>query len=158
MWRAYPVGWFCRRYRVEDGGRTLATLEFGSWSERGALELDGRRLAIRREGFWNPRFFLSEGTKDLVTSLSAGAFRRGFYLAHGDDEYRLDPSSFFGRSYALTQRGRPVGEVRAVGFFSRHYQVELDGELAPELRLFALWLVLLAHRRAAAAAAGAAAG
>lgn len=155
MWRATPAGWFSSRYRVEERGQTIATLEFGSWSERGALELDGRRLVIRREGFWKPKFFLSEGPTSLATSLPAGAFRRGFYLAHGDDEYRLDPPSFFGRGYELTQRGRPVGQIRALGFFSRRYHVELDDELAPELRLFALWLVLLAQRRAAAAGAAA---
>ncbi|NOT29518.1 MAG: hypothetical protein HOP15_03610 [Planctomycetes bacterium] len=155
MWRADPVGWLARSYRIEERGLVVGKVEFGSWSERGALELGGRRLPIRREGFWHPKFHLTNGSETLATGQAAGAFRHGFTLAHGDQEYRLDPSSFFRRSFALTQRGRSLGEIRALGFFGRSARIELDDELAPELRLFAFWLVALAWRRAATAAAAA---
>ncbi len=153
MWRAHPVGWLARSYRVEESGRTIGTVEFGSWSECGALVLDGRRLSIQREGYWNPKFHPLEKQGTLATVRSAGAFRRGFYLVWGDEEYRLDRSSTFSRSFAITRRGQVLGQIRALGWFSRGVQIELDGELPHELRLFAVWLVLLAWRRAAAAVA-----
>jgi hypothetical protein len=153
VWRAYAVGWLARSFRVEDRGRAVGSIEFGTFGERGALELDGRRLAVRREGFWHPRFVLSDGRAELATGQSAGAFRRGFRIVHAGEEYRLDPSSFFGRSYALSRRGRCLGTVRALGLFWRRAQIEIDEELSTELRLFAFWLAVLAWRRAAATAA-----
>jgi hypothetical protein len=151
MWTACPVGLLARSHRIEERGRTIGTIEFGTWSERGALELEGRRLVIRREGYWNPKFELLDGREVLGRGRSAGAFRRGYCLVWGDEEYRLDPASVFGRSYVLTRRGHHLGTIQAAGIFSRRLHLELDEELPPALRLFALWFVLLAQRRAAAA-------
>ena len=154
MWRAVPFGWLGRRYRIEESGRLVGSVDLGGWAEQGSIEIDGRLMPIRREGFWNRRYFLRRDNEDIASSQSAGAFRRGFYIVHGDDEYRVDPSSFFNRSFALTQRGRSRGEIRSVGlFFKCTTRIELDGDLAPELRLFVFWLVMSARRRAAAAAA-----
>lgn len=156
MWRADPVGWLVRSYRIEERGRVVGRIQFGAWSERGALELERRRLEIRREGFWNPKFHLTEERAGVASARRAGAFRRGFYLAHGDEEYLLQPRSAFRRSFELRCGGRSLGEIRPIGFFGRRACIELDEELAPELRLFAFWLVALAWRGGAAAAAAAA--
>jgi hypothetical protein len=153
MWRAHPVGWLARSDLVEESGRTIGTLECGSWSECGALVLDGQRLSIRREGYWNPTFHLLEKQATLATVRPAGAFRCGYCLVWGDEEFRVDRSSTFGRSFAVTRRGQFLGQIRAIGWFSRRVQIEIAEELPRELRLFALWLVLLAWRRAAVATA-----
>lgn len=153
MWSARPVGWLARKYAVEAGGRPVAALEFGSWSERGAIALDGEELEIVREGFWNPKFHLERARERMATARATGTFRRGFAITHGDEEYRLDPSSWLGRAHLLTRRGRALGQIRTLGFLARRFEIDIDDELAPELRLFAFWLVLLSMRRAAAAAA-----
>lgn len=153
MWRADPTGWLARSYRIEEKGAVVATIGFGAWSERGTLELAGERYPIEGEGFWNRRFHLTHEGKRIATARRTGAFRRGFHLVHGHDECQLDPSGVFSRSFQLTRRGRQLGQISALGAFSRSAHIDLDEELAPELRLFAFWLVLLAWRRAVATAA-----
>lgn len=153
MWILRPVGWLAQSYTVEERGKPVATLAFGGWRVQPAIEIDGRRLPIRREGFWNPKFHLSDARTILGTARSAGAFRRGFLLDWGKDEYRVEASSTFSRSFDLLQRARALGRIRALGVFSWRAEVDLDEELPLELRLFTAWLVLLAWRRAAAAAA-----
>src|SRR5262245_32178238 len=154
MWQAHPVGWLARTYAVEERGRPLATLEFGSWSERGALTLADERLEIVREGWWNPRFHLIRRAR-LATASRTSLFRSAFTIEHDGEHYTLGPNSWLGRSYTLSLVHRNLGEIRPQGFLDRRFLVELDEELAPELRLFAFWLVLLVRRRAAAAAAAA---
>ena len=147
MWSAHPIGWLARSYAVEENGRRFASLDF-AWSGSGAIELDRQRLRIWREGFWFPEFHLEGRRERLATGRAAGAFRRGFYVAAGDAELRLDPSSWLGRSFDLTRRGELLGRIVKLGFFERRFQVEIEDELAPELSLFALWLVVRLRRRA----------
>lgn len=149
MWSARPEGWLARSYRVEERRALVGRLEFGLWSERGALELGERRLSVLRAGFWNPEHHLVEAGARRASARTTGFWRRGFALTDGDEAYRLDPSSFTQRSFVLTRGGRALGQVRAGGVFRRTVDVTLDEGLAPELRLFALWLVILAWRRAA---------
>ena len=153
MWTASPVNWTSRTYHVEDKGTGVGALAFGGWSGHGAIELHGRRLTVQREGFWNPQFHLIDGSKRLATARSLGTFRRGFHVAHGAEELVLVPPSVLSRSFHLMLRGRSLGQIRSLGTFSRQAAIELDADLAPELRLFAAWLVLLAWRGAAVAAA-----
>lgn len=151
MWSARPEGWLARSYRVEEHRVLVGRLEFGLWSERGALELGERRLSVLREGFWNTEHHLVEAGARRASARTTGFWRRGFALTDGDEAYHLGPSSFTGRSFELTRHGRALGQVRARGAFRRAVDVTLEERLAPELRLFALWLVILAWRRAASA-------
>ena len=153
MWRASPIGWNGRAYHVEEDRKSVARVEFGAWNGSGGIVLDDQRLAITREGFWNPRFHLLRDLERVATAHSAGAFTRSFHLDHGGEEYRLDPSSVWSRSFSLTRRGSYLGRIASAGTFSRVALIELDPELAPELRLFAFWMVALAWRRGAAVAA-----
>lgn len=154
MWSITPQSWFSPRYGVEEDGRPIGTLELGKWRECGAIVLETRRLTIRREGFWCPRYHLQDGERTLASAHPA-SWRGGFRIAHEGAEYLVDRSSFFGRSYALLRGSRRLGEVRAVGFCSRRVEAEVGSEVARELGLFAVWLVLLEWRRGAAAAGGA---
>jgi hypothetical protein len=152
MWRSRQVGLFPRRYSVEDGAAVVGQVSLGNWAERGRIELAGRELAIRRQGFWNAKYSLTDAGEPVVTALRSGAFGRGFYFARGDDEYHLDRGPFFARSFELTRKGQPLGTIRATGLFPRNAQIQLDDALAPELRLFAFWLVAHAWHRAVQAA------
>ena len=151
MWRASPIDWIGRTYRVEEDGETVGKVEFASWS--GGIVLADQRFAIVREGYWNPKYHLERDRKRVATASSLGVFRRSFHLVQGDEEYTLGPSSAWSRSYALTRNGSHLGQISAAGVFSRAALIELAPELAPELRLFAFWIVALAWRRGAAAAA-----
>jgi hypothetical protein len=153
VWRASPVDWLARSYCIEEGARSVAVVEVGFGRRRDAIELDGRRFLIHREGFWHPTFLLTSGSDTVARGRSAGAFQRGFMIRYGAGEFRLDPSSFFSRSFDLSQHGRSLGQIRALGVFSRDVQIALDASLAPEVRLFAFWLVCIAWRRAAAVVA-----
>jgi len=153
MWHAHPVGWLARTYAVEEGRHAVATLEFGTWSERGALAMGAERLEIVREGVWNPKFHLQRAGERVATGMKPGAFARGFTILHGGEEYRIDPTSWVARSHRLMRGRHDLGRIHVRGFLGRRIEIELADEVAPELRLFAFWLVLLGMRRASAAAA-----
>lgn len=150
MWSSRRVGLFPWRYRIEDGGSVVGRIDLGHWATGGRIELDGRELTIRRQwqGFSGAKYFLTDAGQPLGVAQATGA--NGFYLARGDEEYRLDRAPLFSRSFELSQRGQPLGRIRA-GFFLRDASIQLDGELAPEFRLFAFWLVAQTWRRAAQA-------
>jgi hypothetical protein len=105
------------------------------------------------EGWWCPKLKLEEHGELRACASQSGALRRGFHFAFGDDEYELYPTGVFSRSFELSRKKRPLGRIGARGAFSRRASIDLDDELPLEVRLFALWLVLLAWRRAAAGAA-----
>ena len=154
MWKARRQGWFAHRYVVEERSACVGTLALGAWGSPGTIEIEGRQLALSRKGFWKLEVRVLELGRLVATARSAGAFQRGFYLVHGEEEYSLDPSSWWGGSFDLTQRGRLLGRIRAVGISRRHVHIDIDERLAPELRLFALWLAAFTWQRAAGAAAG----
>ena len=151
MWSAHADGWFAPSYRVEERGRRIGTIQFAVFGERGAIELDDRRFPIAREGFLWPSFSVRDGHKTLASAKPNGAFRRGYYVVHGEEEYRLNPGSWFGGRFDVTRTrgGQHMGQIRRVGVFARLAHVDLDPELATELRLFLLWLFLQAQRRRA---------
>jgi hypothetical protein len=153
MLEAAPLGIFSRSYAVTERGQPVATVSFGAWGSQGVLAFEHRRLTIRREGWWRMKLKLEEKGKLVSCALSSGAFRRGFYFAFGEDEYELSSAGVFSRGYALTRGGQVLGRVDSLGVFSRRAGVDLPEELALEVRLFALWLVLLSWHRSAAAAA-----
>jgi len=140
---------FPRLYRIEDAAAVVGRVGLGNWAVSARIELDGRELAIRRQGFWGAKYFLTEAGTTVVTALPAGIFPHGFYLVRGDEEYRLDRGPLFARSFELTRKGQPLGTIRAAGLFPRDAHIQLDDELAPELRLFAFWLVAHTWHRAA---------
>jgi hypothetical protein len=153
MLEAAPLGIFSRSYAVTEHGRPVAAVSFGTWGSQGTLEFEHRRLTIRREGWWRPKLKLEEKGKLVSCAFPSGAFRRGFYFAFGEDEYVLSSAGVFSLNYALTRGGQVLGCVYSLGVFSRRAGVDLPDELALEVRLFALWLVLLTWHRSAAAAA-----
>ena len=156
MWSARPEGWLSRSFRVEERGRLVGRVQFGTWSERGSIEVRGRHYPILGEGFWRRSFVLKhphgKAAERLALARPAGTFRSGFLIEHDGVEHSLHRRSLFGSAYVLTRGERELGSVRPVGFLQRAMDVELDDELPPELCLFVFWLVALSHRRAAAAA------
>jgi hypothetical protein len=152
MWSARRIGWFPHRYRVEEREKVVGRVDLGSWFEDGTIELDGRSLSVARKGFWNPKYFLTEWKEPVATALTTRTWR-SYYLARGEEEYNLSPGSPFRFSFELTRSGQPLGTIRGPGPFRRDVIMQLDGELAPELRLFAFWLVARTWRRRTAIAA-----
>jgi len=153
---ASPTGWLSRRYLVTDGQRSVGEVTFGAWRTQGGILCEGRRLSIRRQGFWCSKYRLEEKGVLVAAALGRGAFRTGMYLARGDEEYDLAPRSWFSRDWELSQRSRSHGLIAPQGVFSRRANLALDEELPLDLRLFAFWLVALAWHRSAAATAAAA--
>lgn len=152
MWQAHPLGWLARKYAVEEGGRPVAELEFG-WSGHGTITHGDERLEIVREGRWNPKFHLEQSGKRLASAYRTSLVRSAFTIELDEEVHSLAPSSWLGRSHVLLRGTRNLGEIRPLDWLGRRLQVGLDADLAPELRLFVLWLTLLVRRRGAAAAA-----
>ena len=90
MWTVSPTSWTSRSYLVEDGRSSVGTFGFGAWKGDGAIEVDGRRFSVQREGFWRPRYHLMEGNKRVATARSLGSFRRRFHIADHEVDRRTD--------------------------------------------------------------------
>ena len=153
MWTVRRVDWLARKYAVEAGKDLVGQLSFRSWS--GGILLDGERLDVQREGIWSPKLHLVKKRERLATARSQGAFRRGFVMTHGSEEYHLERAGHFSHSYRLKRGERELGRFEKEGWFRHGYRIELDDELPLELRLFAVWLIVFALRAGAAAAAAA---
>src|SRR5262245_6575586 len=150
MLEAMPLGIFSRRYAVTDSGRPVAQIAFGRWKQHDTIERDGRRLSVRSEGWWRPKLKLEEHGRLLSCAMQGSTLGRCFYFAFGDDEYELRPVGVFSRAFELARKGRPLGRVWPQGVLSRRVAVGLEEGLSLEVRLFTLWLALLAWHRAAA--------
>ena len=73
-----PRGFSQRRVRVltADGERELATFMRDGLGRSGAIELDGRRYALRAHGWWKPRWvWTDEGGTELVSLTTRHTFR-----------------------------------------------------------------------------------
>ena len=153
-----PTRWFSWAFTVADGGRPFGTLDISAWRERGDVTVAGQTFRIVRTGFMSGDFLLESGGGTVVaTATKPSLFRREFEVTFSGRTLCLRPRSAWGRSLALLEGGREVGDVRPRSMWSRRGTATLPDTLPLPVRLFVLWLAVLVWKRddeAASAATG----
>ena len=156
MLKVVPKSWFSWDFRVLDGERSVAEIEFSRWSEKGRLILGSASLDVHREGWMSGAFVLQADGVVVARAEKPSAFHRSYAIECGEKRYTLRAESVFGRAFVLLDGTKVLGSVSPEGLFSRRARADISAELPLPLRIFILWLALLLWRRAAnSAAAGA---
>ncbi|RMH22245.1 MAG: hypothetical protein D6696_03875 [Acidobacteria bacterium] len=149
---AVPSNWFSWNYDVSDRDGPLTRIDLGWLRETGGFELGGRRYRLARRG-WLGHFELRRDDGRLICrAAKPSAFRRLFEIDLGDDKLILEAESIWGRGFVLRRRRKRAGVIRPESPLSRRIEAELPEELAAEVQVFLLWLVILVWRRHASAA------
>lgn len=132
-------------YTMTEDGQTVGRVEVSSFRDQGEIEVDGTTYDVRRSAPLVGSFVLREGeaTRAQAERTPGGSDRivvdgRTFELRILDP-VRLDR--------VLEEHGQPIGSLRHDGTLNRPVEADLPRELAPELRLFVIWIALLTWKQ-----------
>lgn len=156
-------GFYKARWELSVDGRPLVVLyQRSMWREDCQFELGGQPYVIskqrRREfglasGTGEHARAQLEGSRRWTITSAAGSFevlRPKFWSSHWEVHASGGPPASEG---VAGGGGQVVGQIRRKGAFSSRVLADIDGQIAPPLQVFALYLVLVMMRRAQAAAA-----
>mgnify|MGYP001765852159 CR=1 FL=1 len=137
-----------RVYEVRDeSGRHIADVRVSPWLARGEIRAAGIQCKVRRDGglFGTISLRGPEGARARAAPLHA--FSRGFTLCCGERRFVLrSPSAWF-REIRLLECDQVIGTAVPEGVWSSRAHFDLPETLPLELRLFVIWLALVAWRR-----------
>ena len=147
MLRARSSAWWADRIAVEDDGGVLTTIKTSSWKEAATFDLDGRSYTVRKVG-WPGVFTLRQDGREVASARKLGWFSSRIEVRVGRSTYGMKLRSIFSSTYDLLHRGRKVGHVRSTSWWTRRAEADLPDELATDVQVFTLWLVLAMWKRA----------
>lgn len=143
-----PTGLFqMRRYRITQAGVAVGEIDSRGMRQRATITIGGATYTAAREGMISGAYYLEANGHRLASAVNASAFKGGFIVQADGRTITLARASAFGRAYALTENGTRIGTIAPQGFFSRKSKAELPDDLAPELKAFLIWLVILIWQR-----------
>src|SRR5262245_7431461 len=152
MFTLTPRNFFSWDFRVLEGGQEIALIDRHWYKEKASYLLGGRTYDVRRTSLLHGSFVLEHEGVVLAQATKASAFRRAYAVTVGAHQYRLQAATFMGREFHLLQGVVTVGSVRQDSFFRRTGTARLPAELAREVQLFLIFLVINLWKRAADAA------
>lgn len=138
---------FGSRFVVRQDQREVARLRL-AWRDRGEIDLDGVALEVTSGGFFSTTWRLNVGGRAVAKAQKRAFSGRVVEVDHGGDSYALKIAGFFSRTWELRRGSQVLGRVRAASLWTRAQEAEFDESVDPQLRMFALWLVLVMRRRA----------
>ena len=144
---------FGSRFVVKQRLREVGRLRL-SWRDRGEIDLDGVTLEVTFSGFFSTNWTLRAGGRTVAKAEKRALSGRVIEIDHDGEAYTLKIAGFFSRTWELRRGSRLVGSVRAASLWTRTQEAEFDEQVAPQLRMFALWLVLVMRRRASRSSGG----
>jgi hypothetical protein len=143
-----PTGIFqMRHYRITQDGVPVGKIDCGRMRGGATITIRDATYTAAREGLMSGAYYLEANGNRLASAVAASAFKGGFVVQAGSRTFTLARASSFGRSFALTENTVPIGKIAPQGFFGRNSKAELPDELAPELKAFLIWLVILIWQR-----------
>lgn len=143
-------GFYKARWELSVDGQPLVVLyQRSMWREDCQFELGGQPYVISKQR--RREFGLASGTGEHARAQLEGSRRWTITSAAGSFEV-LRPK-FWSSHWEVHAGGQVVGQIRRKGAFSSRVLADIDGQIAPPLQVFALYLVLVMMRRAQAAAA-----
>ena len=135
---------------MEDDGGGLTTIRTSSWKEAATFDLDGRSYTVRKVG-WPGFFTLRQDGTEVASARKLGWFSSRIELRVGRSTYGIKLRSIFSSTYELRHRGRKVGSIRSTSWWTRRAEADLPDELAPDAKVFTVWIVLAMWKRAESA-------
>ncbi len=134
-------------YEVRDeNGHHVGDVRLSPWLARGDIFVDGARYRVRRDGRLFGPIALRRLDGPVARAVPLHAFSRAFSIRFGERIFALrSPSAWF-REIRLLEGDQVIGTAVPEGVWSSRAHFDLPEALPLELRLFVVWLALLAWR------------
>jgi hypothetical protein len=136
-----------RLYAIASDGVPIGEIECAPMWERATIRVGGRAYSAGREGKITGKFYLEADGNRVASAEKPSAMHRLFTVQVGGRTLTLKAASTFGRAFVLTERDVPTGSIAPLGWFTRKCRAQLPDDLAPEVQVFLIWLVILMWRR-----------
>ena len=156
--QAMPTNAFSSRYIVSEDGAVVADVQYAPLRERATVHIGDRSLELVRRGPVRGSLVLMEHGAEVAQAERAGAMSRVWHIRSTTGNYDLTKPSWWSRAYELRSKEGTVGSIQPKGFLKRGVTVDLPSQMAIELRVFVLAVVLTLWRREDSAAAAASGG
>jgi hypothetical protein len=147
MLTAVPTRWFSWEFTVNEGSRSVATIDVSWWREQGTLTVGGVDHRVYREGMLSGSFILEAAGSVVARAMKPSAFRRAFVIEHGGRRYVLQAASVLRRRMVLLEGDRTIGSLAPQGAFTRRADVDLPLDLPLAVRVFVIWLAVILWKR-----------
>ena len=147
MLQIVPTSWCSWDFKISDESRPVADIAINGWRDKGALAVDGATYRVYREALLSGDFILEGVGGVLARAEKPGVFHRMLVIRHAGRDYTLRPTSLFRQKFVLLDGAKEVGSVAPRNAFTRKAAVDLPHRLPAPLRLFIVWLTMIAWRR-----------
>jgi hypothetical protein len=131
----------------DDDGRRVGDVRLSVWLARGEIHAGETKYRVRRDGGFFGRVSLSGPEGVTARAIPLRAFSRAFLIRFGERSFVLrSPSAWF-REIRLLEADQVIGTAVPEGVWSSRAHFDLPAALPVQLRLFVIWLALLAWGR-----------
>ncbi|HEY2534506.1 MAG TPA: hypothetical protein VGJ20_42445 [Xanthobacteraceae bacterium] len=142
-----PENFFATVYNIVRSGTPLGKIECSSIREQATITIDRATYFASGEGIVRGTFHLEANCGRVATAEKPSVFRRLFIVQVGPKSYTLKAVSTFSRAFVLVEGESQIGFIAPNGFFSGKSAANLPDNLAPEIKTFLIWLVIIDRRR-----------
>jgi|GEM_PF-1088804 hypothetical protein len=131
----------------DDDGRRVGDVCLSTWLARGRIRVGDASYRVRRDGGFFGSISLCGPDGLSARAVPLRAFSRAFLIRFGERSFVLrSPSAWF-REIRLLEEDQVIGTAVPEGVWSSRAHFDLPAALPVELRLFVIWLALLAWGR-----------
>jgi hypothetical protein len=149
-----PKSWLSWDYTVLDDSRPVAHIALNQWRDNGELTAGDTTYRVYRVAPLSRAFVLEGADGVLARAEKPSVFRHTLIVRHAGREYTLRHRSMFRKPFVLLCGSKELGSLVPKGIFAREAVVDLPSDLALPLRLFIVWLTVMAWRQDAVAVGG----
>lgn len=139
--------WSISKYTIFDNDLVVTEIPEQLVSDKsGTIVVEGRDFSFDSEGWWPKRYFL---TGDDLAAAAKDTFSLGssfsIMIKGVDQEFAFKPESPFRRKLVLYIGDQARGTLAPGGHFKEEMMIaELPSEMPLPVRIFLIWLVLVA--------------
>jgi hypothetical protein len=140
------TGFFTTQHELGSAAGPLGRLTIPTFKKTSIFQgTDGRELTMRQPSIWKQVYELRAGEELLGRAWAAGLLRRDVVVQLHNQEYSLQPVSFWNRAWRLVDaQGAVLLHIEPRGIFRRGARLQILTEI--ELALLA-WAYYLVHKR-----------
>jgi hypothetical protein len=142
-----PKNWFSWNFSIYENNQEYTELNISTFREKGEFSIGTNNYTVFRKGLLHTEIFLENSGNTIATAYKTSAFKRSFNISYNSENYNLDASSAFRRSFIISKENQVIGKIKAISAFTRRAKVDFYAELPVELKTFIIWLTLLLWKR-----------
>jgi hypothetical protein len=146
--QAVPQDLYSWDYVVLEDKRPLTRIDLDVLGEGGEFFIHGQPYELAAPTMHSGSFVMQNRGRKLASANRPSVFARGIVVDMQGRHYELALEEIGSRRYVVKQEGEPIGHIGPSGAISRKVTVNLPDEMEDPEKVFLLWLVLMAWRKA----------